>query len=128
MPKNDVDEDGNGHGTHCAGTIASRLYGVAKNANVIAVKVLGSNGSGTMTDVIGGVEWATSQAVEKAEAAKAEYAATGKASHKGSVANLSLGGGKSLVLNAALNKAVEQGLHLSVAAGSSFISCFQMSI
>lgn len=46
IPKNDVDKDGNGHGTHCAGTIASRKYGVAKKAHVIAVKVLGSNGSG----------------------------------------------------------------------------------
>ena len=58
IPQNDVDEDGNGHGTHCAGTIASRKYGVAKAANVIAVKVLGSNGSGTMSDVVAGVEWA----------------------------------------------------------------------
>jgi len=41
VPKNDEDEDANGHGTHCAGTIASRKYGVAKSAHVIAVKVLG---------------------------------------------------------------------------------------
>lgn len=54
IPKNDVDKDGNGHGTHCAGTIASRKYGVAKKANVIAVKVLGSNGSGSMSDVVDG--------------------------------------------------------------------------
>ncbi|KAJ7500419.1 peptidase S8/S53 domain-containing protein [Mycena galericulata] len=38
IPANDVDEDGNGHGSHCAGTIASSKYGVAKAANVIAVK------------------------------------------------------------------------------------------
>jgi cerevisin len=49
IPKNDVDKDGNGHGTHCAGTIASRKYGVAKKAHVIAVKVLGSNGSGCVS-------------------------------------------------------------------------------
>lgn len=55
MPKNDVDKDGNGHGTHCAGTIASRKYGVAKKAEVVAVKVLGSNGSGSMSDVVDGV-------------------------------------------------------------------------
>lgn len=55
IPKNDVDKDGNGHGTHCAGTIGSRKYGVAKNAQLVAVKVLGSNGSGTMSDVIAGV-------------------------------------------------------------------------
>jgi cerevisin len=55
IPKNDVDKDGNGHGTHCAGTIASRKYGVAKAAEVVAVKVLGSNGSGSMSDVVAGV-------------------------------------------------------------------------
>jgi cerevisin len=55
IPKNDEDKDGNGHGTHCAGTIGSRKYGVAKNAKLVAVKVLGSNGSGSMSDVIDGV-------------------------------------------------------------------------
>ena len=55
IPKNDVDKDGNGHGTHCAGTIASKKYGVAKAANLVAVKVLGSNGSGSMSDVLAGV-------------------------------------------------------------------------
>ena len=38
--------DGNGHGTHCAGTVASFTYGVAKMANIIAVQVLSSTGSG----------------------------------------------------------------------------------
>ena len=55
IPKNDVDIDGNGHGTHCAGTIGSRKYGVAKAAQVVAVKVLGTNGSGSMSDVVAGV-------------------------------------------------------------------------
>jgi len=118
MPQNDVDEDGNGHGTHCAGTIASRRYGVAKAAKVHAVKVLGSNGSGSMGDVIGGVVWAAGEAKAKMEAAKAEFAATGKTSHKGSVANMSLGGGKSKALDQAVNKAVEAGMHFAVAAGN----------
>lgn len=55
IPKNDVDKDGNGHGTHCAGTVVSKKYGVAKAAEVVAVKVLGSNGSGSMSDVVAGV-------------------------------------------------------------------------
>ena len=112
-----MDEDGNGHGTHCAGTIASRKYGVAKKANVIAVKVLGSNGSGSMSDVVGGVVWAASQAKAKADAARAEYASTGSTKHKGSVANMSLGGGKSQSLDDAVNKAVNVGMHFAVAAG-----------
>ena len=41
-----------------AGTIASKDYGVAKKAKVIAVKVLRSNGSGSMSDVVAGVDWA----------------------------------------------------------------------
>lgn len=114
---NDVDEDGNGHGTHCAGTIASRKYGVAKKANVIAVKVLGSNGSGTMSDVLEGVVWAAGQAKTKADASKAEYAATGRTRHKGSVANMSLGGGKSPSLDEVINRSVTGGLHFAVAAG-----------
>ncbi|TFK45033.1 peptidase S8/S53 domain-containing protein [Crucibulum laeve] len=118
IPQNDVDEDGNGHGSHCAGTIASAKYGVAKKANVIAVKVLGSNGSGTMSDVVGGVVWAATQAKNKAQAAEAEFAKTGKTNHKGSVANMSLGGGKSQALDDAVNKAVETGLHFAVAAGN----------
>jgi len=119
IPQNDVDEDGNGHGTHCAGTIASRKYGVAKNANVIAVKVLGSNGSGSMSDVVAGVVWAATSAKAKSDAAAAESLATGRQSkHKGSVANMSLGGGKSRALDQAVNRAVDSGLHFAVAAGN----------
>ena len=114
----DKDEDGNGHGTHCAGTIGSRKYGVAKKANLIAVKVLGSNGSGTMSDVVGGVVWAVRQATTKAAAAAKEFALTGKTKHKGSVANMSLGGGKSPSLDLTVNRAVDAGLHFAVAAGN----------
>lgn len=118
VPQNDVDEDGNGHGTHCAGTIASAKYGVAKGANVIAVKVLGSNGSGTMSDVVAGVDFAATSAKKKMELARQELAATGATRHKGSVANMSLGGGKSVALDRAVNKAVAGGLHFAVAAGT----------
>ena len=69
IPTGDEDEDGNGHGTHVAGTIASKTYGVAKKAKIVAVKVLRSNGSGTMSDVLKGVEWAA-EATEKEEAAE----------------------------------------------------------
>ncbi|KAI6046372.1 peptidase S8/S53 domain-containing protein [Pisolithus marmoratus] len=118
VPRDDTDTDENGHGSHCAGTIASVKYGVAKRARVIAVKVLGSNGSGSMSDVIAGVEWALKSALEKARKASAERAATGKSKHKGSVANMSLGGGKSNGLEIAVNRAVEQGVHFAVAAGN----------
>ena len=107
IPQNVEDEDGNGHGTHCAGSIASATYGVAKKANVIAVKVLGSNGSGTMSDVVGGVVWSASRAKDKVDKANAEYASKGSTKHKGSVADMSFGGGQSRALDDAVNKAVE---------------------
>jgi len=44
-----------------------------------------------MSDVLGGVVWASEQAQLKAAKARAEFAATGYPAHKGSVANMSLG-------------------------------------
>lgn len=110
IPRGDVDEDGNGHGTHCSGTIAGKKYGVSKKANVIAVKVLRSNGSGTMSDVVKGVEWAAM--------AHSKTAAKKDAKFKGSVANMSLGGGKSVALDQTVNAAVRVGLNFAVAAGN----------
>ncbi|KAJ7864302.1 peptidase S8/S53 domain-containing protein [Mycena olivaceomarginata] len=110
IPENEANVDGNGHGTHCAGTIASRKYGVAKAAKVIAVKVLGSDGSGTMSDVLAGVNYVVSSALTKA--------ARGDTGHKGSIINMSLGGGKSRALDEAMNIAVAVGIHVAVAAGN----------
>jgi len=121
IPSNSVDEDTDGHGTHAAGTIASRKYGVAKAATVIAVKVLESK-EGDMCNLIRGVEWAAKKAAAKAAAAEAEYAATGKTAHKGSVANMSVGSGKCRALETAINKAADGGLHFAVAAGVSDLS------
>lgn len=114
IPLNDFDEDGNGHGTHCAGTIGSKTYGVAKNANLIAVKVLKSNGSGSMSDVIKGVEFAAKSHIQKMAEAKNSKDST----FKGSTANMSLGGGKSPSLDMVVNAAVRAGIHFAVAAGN----------
>jgi subtilisin family serine protease len=40
-----INDDLNGHGTHCAGTVGSRTYGVAKKTKLFAIKVLDANGS-----------------------------------------------------------------------------------
>ncbi|KOS16862.1 Subtilisin-like proteinase Spm1 [Escovopsis weberi] len=114
IPSGDEDEDGNGHGTHCSGTVAGKKYGVAKKAHVYAVKVLRSNGSGSMSDVMKGVEWAALAHIEQVKLAK-----NGKRKgFRGSVANMSLGGGKTTALDAAVNAAVKAGLHMAVAAGN----------
>jgi cerevisin len=98
------DVDGNGHGTHVATTIAGKKYGIAKKAHIIAVRVLNASGSGTMADVVAGVNFVTANA---------------KKTKKKSVANMSLGGGFSLALNAAVAVAIESGVSFAVAAGNS---------
>ncbi|KAL6718717.1 proteinase B [Lecanora helva] len=115
IPANDPDEDGNGHGTHCSGTIGGKKFGVAKKAHIYAVKVLKSNGSGSMSDVVKGVEWA---ALSHADNVKAAKKGKGKKGFKGSAANMSLGGSKSATLDLAVNAAVDAGIHFAVAAGN----------
>ena len=67
-----------------------------------------------MSDVVMGVEWAA-----KAHSKKVEAAKNGKSKgFKGSVANMSLGGGKSRTLDLAVNAAVDAGIHFAVAAGN----------
>ncbi len=114
IPSGDADQDGNGHGTHCSGTIAGKKYGVAKKAKVYAVKVLRSNGSGTMADVVAGVEWAAQAHIKAVKEAKAGK----RKGFKGSVANMSLGGGKTKALDDTVNAAVTVGIHFAVAAGN----------
>jgi len=97
------DEDGQGHGTHVAGTIAGRTFGVAKKASIVAVKVLDDNGSGTNAGVIAGVEWVAQDARRR----------RGKA-----VANMSLGGTFSAAVNAAVEAVIEDGITFGVAAGN----------
>lgn len=114
IPTGDDDIDGNGHGTHCSGTVAGKKYGVAKKASVYAIKVLRSNGSGTMSDVVKGVEYAANSHTEQVEAARKGS----RKGFKGSVANMSLGGGKTVALDRVVDAAVEAGIHFAVAAGN----------
>ncbi|MFC3994458.1 S8 family peptidase [Nocardiopsis sediminis] len=93
--------DGNGHGTHVAGTIGSTTWGVAKEADLYGVRVLDDNGSGTTDDVVAGIDWVTENAAEN------------------SVANLSLGGGASQAIDDAVNALSASGTFVAVAAGNS---------
>jgi cerevisin len=96
-------EDGEGHGTHVASIIAGKLYGVAKKAKIIAVRVLNSNGAGSIADVVAGVNFVTN-AVRK----------TGKRS----IVNMSLSGPFSFTHNYAVSRSIESGIHYVVAAGN----------
>ncbi|MGP3922871.1 S8 family serine peptidase [Streptomyces sp. 8N616] len=96
----DSADDGNGHGTHVAGTIAGTNHGVAKKAKIVAVRVLDDQGSGTTEQVVAGIDWVTEN-------------------HQGpSVANMSLGGGADEALDAAVQKAIASGVTFGVAAGN----------
>jgi subtilisin family serine protease len=59
--------DDNGHGTHVAGTIAAKddanlVVGVAPGARIWAVKVLNASGSGSISQIICGIDWVTARA------------------------------------------------------------------
>jgi len=99
-----VTGDQNGHGTHCAGTVAGATFGIAKKARIVAVKVLGAGGSGSTAGVISGIQYISQQ-----------HQARGTPS----VASVSLGstadGGK----NAAVAASVAAGVVYSIAAGNS---------
>ncbi|MFJ8312786.1 MULTISPECIES: S8 family serine peptidase [unclassified Streptomyces] len=100
VDNNDKADDGNGHGTHVAGTIAGTAHGVAKKAKIVAVRVLDNNGSGSTEQVVAGIDWVTKN-------------------HQGpSVANMSLGGTADPALDEAVQKAIASGVTFGVAAGN----------
>ncbi len=101
----DVADDDNGHGTHCAGIVAAKdneigVIGVAAGATIVPVKVLNRRGSGTMSQIIAGVDYVrTSAAV-------------------GDAANMSLGGGIYEPLDEAVVNLGAKGVKVALAAGN----------
>lgn len=99
-------DDGQGHGTHVAGTIAALnnnrdVVGVAAGASVVPIKVLDRRGSGSTSGVIAGVDF------------------VGANASPGDCANMSLGGGISSSLDAAvINAAANSGAFFTLAAGN----------
>lgn len=102
--------DCEGHGTHVAGTVAGRTYGVAKEAQLVPVRVLDCFASGYDSDVIAGLDWVATQ-----------VPTGGKA-----VVSMSLGGETSNALDAAVARLTTQGISVVVAAGNDYLSdaCF----
>lgn len=59
-------EDCDGHGTHVASTATGRAVGVAKEASSVAVRVLDCQGSGTVSNVVAGLNWVAQNAKKPA--------------------------------------------------------------
>ncbi len=93
-------EDCNGHGTHVAGSIGGRRWGVAKDVTLHPIRVLGCDGTGSSSGVIAGIDWVTEHHLKPA------------------VVNLSLGGGRSRALNEAVERSIKAGLVYVAAAGN----------
>ncbi|MEY2766636.1 MAG: hypothetical protein RI912_298, partial [Actinomycetota bacterium] len=94
--------DCNGHGTHVAGTIGGTTYGVAKNVTLVPARVFGCSGGASYSAVIAAVDWVINHHQAGVPA----------------VANMSLGGGASSAMNAAVARAVADGIVFAVAAGN----------
>lgn len=97
-------DDNLGHGTHVAGTIGSKTYGVAKKANLLAVKVFEDGGSATSI-ILDGYNWAVNDITSKGRASR-------------SVINMSLGGPPSDAFDSAIENAAQAGVLTVVAAGN----------
>ncbi len=98
----DPGSDCNGHGTHVAGTAGSTTWGVAKNATLVSVRVLGCNGSGSWSGVLAGIDWIT------------------KNGQKPGVVNMSLGAsGIYSTLENAITNSINAGFTYAIAAGNS---------
>lgn len=94
-----------GHGTHVAGLIGSKTYGVAKKVNIVEVKVLDSMGKGTVTNIIEGLEYVVNQCIGK---------------KRKCVINMSLGApGTHSILDKAVSAVIEEGVVVVVAGGNS---------
>jgi cerevisin len=137
MVESSVDKDENGHGTHVAGIIGGSKYGISKSTNLVAVKVLDSNGVGMVSRILKGIDFVITEHEKKKDVlydlASAKY--LGNKYKKNleqsltdfindsdllpkTVVNMSVGGAKSMALNFALDYASSLGIHFAVAAGN----------
>ena len=112
-------DDGNGHGTHVAGTIGAKddgngVVGVAPGARLWAVRVLDNRGSGTTSSVLCGVDWVTANR-STIEVANMSLGGSGTDPKDGAVGDCSTGNG----YHDAVCRSVAAGVTYAVAAGNS---------
>ncbi|WXC67586.1 hypothetical protein SNK03_013395 [Fusarium graminearum] len=106
-------KDTDGHGTHVAGVIAGKTYGVAKKANILALKVFKGEESDTSI-VLDAFNWAVNDIIKRDRTWRA-------------VINMSLGGEKSAAFNKAVDNASKKGVVTVVASGNDAIDAAKES-
>lgn len=100
----DYATDCTGHGTHVAATIAGKTFGVAKDAMIISVRVVGCDGGGHTSRLIEGLEWVLSDSA--------------KSNRRPALVAMSLSAPKSELINDAVRKLSEEGIPVVTAAGN----------
>lgn len=88
------------HGTHVAGLVGSKFYGVCKYAKIISVRVLDDSGSGYFSGLIEGLSWISHNAAPK------------------SIINISISGARSMAMDQAVEALSKQGILVVTAAGN----------
>lgn len=100
----DMTQCGNGHGTHVAGIIGARTYGVAKRATIISLRVFGCDWGGRVSDIVAALEWIAGQKATQ---------------NKTRIANISItGAGQSPLLEDAITAAQQEKVAVVVSAGN----------
>lgn len=97
-------QDINGHGTHCAGSAAGSVFGIAKGASIKAVKVMADDGSGSTSDIISGINLSVQTALSNAA--------------RPAVISMSLGGPQNRAIDDTVRNAIQLGVPFIVAAGN----------
>lgn len=98
---NDGQNDCNGHGTHVAGIVGGMTFGVAKNVSLHSARVLGCDGNGQISDIVGAVDWITSNRINPA------------------IANISItAAGTSPMMESAITNSIASGVVYTIAAGN----------
>ncbi|KAI1300525.1 hypothetical protein EDD11_006169 [Mortierella claussenii] len=105
LPGTNDSTDNNGHGTFVAALAVGSTYGVAKKAQIVSLKALDDAGAGRLSNVLSAIEWVVKQHVSQGKDAR-------------SIINLSLGAEHNEPTNAAVQEAMQLGIHFSIAAGN----------